>query len=330
MFIAIIAAVLLIGGVGGYILFGRSSDDKNSVSQSQQPVPTQQVPQTNEPAKPAPAPNLKPVEQPVQQFKVNQKSARNAFISFHAAITNRQLAEAYNILSPKYQKFMKNYDNFARGYTTTLRSDIVELNTISENANSATYSYKLKAVDREGNGTKTQYFVGKASLIRINGLWRLDSTDAKLASQNSKAAGNAASNSSKYSIKSGPYPVFLNGDPNYILVDGHMGSAWYIIKSSVKKEEISQDKWHIHCEVISATETGKISSGQPTGYTFFFDEKGRSAGVAHKGLRLFNYNGPRSETMVINGAGAMAYYIANGRKWPEFGFSNDTYSYADL
>lgn len=135
---------------------------------------------------------------------------------------------------------------------------------------------------------------------------------------------------SKYSIKSGPYPVFLNGDPNYILVDGHMGGAWYIIKSSVKREEISPNQWHIYCEVVSATETGKISSGNPKGYTFFFDEKSRSAGVAHKGLRLFVYNGPRSETMVINGAGAMAYYIAMGKKWPEFGFSDDVYSRADL
>jgi Bacterial SH3 domain. len=134
----------------------------------------------------------------------------------------------------------------------------------------------------------------------------------------------------KYSIKSGPYPVFLNGDPNYILVDGHMGSAWYIIKSSVKREEISPNQWHIYCEIASATETGKISSGKPKGYTFFFDEKSRSAGVAHKGLRLFVYNGPRSETMVINGAGAMAYYIAMGKKWPEFGFSDDVYSHADL
>lgn len=133
-----------------------------------------------------------------------------------------------------------------------------------------------------------------------------------------------------YNKKSGPYPVYLNGDPNYILVDGHMGSAWYIVKSSVKREEISPNQWHIYCDIVSATETGKVSSEKPMGYTFFFDERGRSAGVAHKGLSFFNYNGPRSETMVINGAGAMAYYIAMGKKWPEFGLGDDFYSGADL
>lgn len=133
-----------------------------------------------------------------------------------------------------------------------------------------------------------------------------------------------------YNKKSGPYPVYLSGDPNFIIVDGHMGSAWYIVKSSVKRKEISPGKWDIFCEIVSATETGKISSEKPKGYSFFFDERSRSAGVAHKGLRPFSYNGPRSETMVINGAGAMAYYIAMGKKWPEFGFDDETYSYADL
>lgn len=134
----------------------------------------------------------------------------------------------------------------------------------------------------------------------------------------------------RYNKKRGPYPVYLNGDPNYILVDGHMGSAWYIVKSSVKREEISPNQWHIYCDIVSATETGNVSSDKPGGYTFFFDERNRGAGIAQKGLRLFNYNGPRSETMVINGAGAMAYYIAMGKKWPEFGFSDDVYSPADL
>ena len=74
---------------------------------------------------------------------------------------------------------MRSYDNFARGYITTLRSDIVELNTLHEDSSSASYSYKLKAVDREGSGTKTQYFSGKVKLIKINGNWLIDNTEAK-------------------------------------------------------------------------------------------------------------------------------------------------------
>ena len=109
----------------------------------------------------------------------NAVNARNAFISFHQSITNRQLQTAFDILSPDYQRFMRSYDNFVRGYDTTLRSDVVELNTIQEDNNSATFAYKLKAVDREGTGQKIQYFVGKAKLVKINGQWRIDSTEAK-------------------------------------------------------------------------------------------------------------------------------------------------------
>ena len=123
--------------------------------------------------------------------KVN--SARDAFINFHRAITNRQLRTAFDILSPDYQRFMRSYDNFARGYDTTLRSDVVELNTIHEDNDSASFAYKLKAVDREGSGQKVQYFVGNAKLVRINGQWRIDSTEAKRVSQNSTVPNRANS-----------------------------------------------------------------------------------------------------------------------------------------
>ena len=109
----------------------------------------------------------------------NSVEARNTFIRFHQAITDKRLGDAYFTLSPNYRKIMRSYDNFARGYITTLRSDIVELNTLHEDSSSASYSYKLKAVDREGSGTKTQYFSGKVKLIKINGNWLIDNTEAK-------------------------------------------------------------------------------------------------------------------------------------------------------
>lgn len=106
-------------------------------------------------------------------------NARNTFISFHQAITNKQLRKAFNILSPEYQRFMQSYDQFARGYTTTLRSDVVDLKVLHEDSYLATYAYTLKAVDREGTGKKVQYFSGKVKLIKVNGNWRIDSTEAK-------------------------------------------------------------------------------------------------------------------------------------------------------
>lgn len=202
--IALVAVALLIGGLGGYILFGRSSDDKKSVAQSQ-PVPAQQV-ETNKSVESNSLPKPKPVEPPVQQFRVQQNNPRNAFISFHGAITNRQLADAYNILSPDYQKFVRGYDNFTRGYATTLRSDVVDLNTISENGTSAVLTYKLKAEDQVESGKKVQYFIGKAKLLKINGEWRLDSTEARKATQSSKAPVNLATITAKGEVNLRAYP----------------------------------------------------------------------------------------------------------------------------
>lgn len=106
-------------------------------------------------------------------------NARDTFISFHQAITNTQLRTAFEILSPDYQRFMKSYDHFASGYTTTLRSEVTDLKVLYEDNHSAAYEYTLKAVDREGNGQKVQYFAGKVKLIKLDGIWRIDSTEAK-------------------------------------------------------------------------------------------------------------------------------------------------------
>ena len=66
-----------------------------------------------------------------------------------------------------------------KGYATTVSSELEELYRVSEGSYAATYKYRLKAVDSDKNGMKTRYFSGTATLVRINGKWRLDSTEAK-------------------------------------------------------------------------------------------------------------------------------------------------------
>ena len=134
----------------------------------------------------------KSINNMASDYALNQMEPKSALISFHKAITNKQLRTAYSILSPDYQRFMRSFDNFARGYATTLRSDVVDMNTLQENNNSAILSYKLKAEDQFDGGKSIQYFVGKAKLVKIDGKWRIDSTEAKKASQNSSLPTNTA------------------------------------------------------------------------------------------------------------------------------------------
>ena len=137
----------------------------------------------------------------------------------------------------------------------------------------------------------------------------------------------------KYNLKSGPYPVFLNGDPNYILVDAQMGSAWYLVRNSVQRKQTSPNEWDIPCDVVSVgdADKGNTSIGGTQHFVFHFSEQHGIAGVmSDYGVRYFKYDGPRSVTMVKNGAGAMAYYIATGKKWSKFGLGDDFYSRANL
>lgn len=323
--IVLVIAALLIGGMGSYILFGHSSDETKAATKETTHSLTQQDPQTTKETETRSMQTIKDSDVPVQESKVNQNSPKEAFLRFHQAITNKKLEEAYSILSPEYQRFMKSYDSFANGYATTLLSDIVELTVLYEDNNTASYAYKLKAVDREGNGTKTQYFAGKAKLINIDGHWRLDSTEAKrLSSQN-----DTGTQQSRYSKKTDTgYPYYLNGDPNYILVSGHMGSASYLVKNSIRSTALSSNERTIVVDVVGVVNADKGNtavSGRKT-YSYYFND---STGYASINDQPINYNGPMYITRTANPTGAMSYYIATGKKWSRFGYGNDFYSYAN-
>ena len=48
------------------------------------------------------------------------------------------------------------------------------------------------------------------------------------------------------------YPQYLHGDENFILCDGHTGTAWYVDKSSVVVEEETDNVCVLSVEVVSA------------------------------------------------------------------------------
>ena len=105
------------------------------------------------------------------------------FLNFHKAITERRLRDAYNILSPDYQRFVGSYEKFAPGYNTTIKSEVIYSKILSngdkKDSDIVTILYNLRAEDRDGSGINVRYFAGKAKLKKINGQWRIDSTEAK-------------------------------------------------------------------------------------------------------------------------------------------------------
>ncbi len=51
----------------------------------------------------------------------------------------------------------------------------------------------------------------------------------------------------------GQYPKYLFDDEDYIICDCHMGTAWYVDKTSVSVEEDSDDERILSFTVVSAT-----------------------------------------------------------------------------
>ena len=70
----------------------------------------------------------------------NVQQAAGAFLSCHENITNRNFRRAYNLQTYSRQQNMGDIDTFARGYSSALKSEITELNLISNDGDHVTLS----------------------------------------------------------------------------------------------------------------------------------------------------------------------------------------------
>lgn len=72
----------------------------------------------------------------------------------------------------------------------------------------------------------------------------------------------------------GQYPKYLNDDENYIICDGHMGTAWYVDLSSIEVEHETDDDRILSVTVISATYNDH-QDNQPFGVDDIRDTKSK-------------------------------------------------------
>jgi hypothetical protein len=127
-------------------------------------------------------------------------------------------------------------------------------------------------------------------------------------------------------ISSANYPDHLNGDRNYIMVDGHMGTAWYVDRSSLNVQKYAPPEYIIAVNVVSARSViddeqdfysggqGKITGVKTHRFYYnwntkrmYYDNNGKWVyldpwgGWAHTGIRM--------------PAGEMAFYLAYSMKF---------------
>lgn len=166
-----LAAVVIIGG---YFFMG---DDKPSAKPAPTQVQTEQK-QKKSAQTPAAAPAPAPKKQELK-IAIDSPKPEGVFIYFHRKITEHELRSAYNCFSPDYKNQI-DYSGWAPGYDTTLKSIPGNIEVLENDGNRAVLSYRLKAVDRAGDTTKTQYFRGKCTLYKIDGLWKIDEITARV------------------------------------------------------------------------------------------------------------------------------------------------------
>ena len=123
------------------------------------------------------------------------------------------------------------------------------------------------------------------------------------------------------------YPTYLNGDRNFILVDGHMGIAWYVDWSSLVVQSYEPPSYIIAVNVISAQSAIDDvqdfyhgGEGTVTGiktYRFSYDWGSRRmyADSGSQGWKYLNPWGCWAETGIRMPAGAMAFALAYGLRF---------------
>ena len=239
LLVPLIVTLLVIGGIGGYILLGRSTGNINTAAEPQS-NPTKQTQQATKPAENVPIPKETPKEE-------------KAGLIIGVNVNARKLAST---------------DSSVVG-TFTLGEKVIILTEESEWA-------KVKRSDGQECYVFKKFLGDQAALDKRQ---------------------------AKYSIKSGPYPVFLNGDPDYVLCDGHMGSAWYLIKSSIRRSPRTNMETIATIVSVSDADKGNTTITHKNDYSFFYNDAGMSVND-----KYIPADGSRAETMVALGAGELVYY----------------------
>ncbi len=124
------------------------------------------------------------------------------------------------------------------------------------------------------------------------------------------------------------YPTYLNGNRDFILCDGHMGTAWYVDRTSLTVQKYEPPQYIIAVNVITANsavgdERDFYNGGSGTirdvrTMRFFYNWDLRQMyveGNVASDWRLLPPTGSWAETGISMPAGEIAFYLAYHMKF---------------
>lgn len=113
------------------------------------------------------------------------------------------------------------------------------------------------------------------------------------------------------------YPDHLNGNPNYILCDGHMGYGSYIDRSSLNVQQYKPPIYIIAVNIVTVPDAdmGKTKISDVQTYYFLYKYDVREMYVpsredSNDDWSLVKPRGSHAETGVDLPAGEIAFYLA--------------------
>lgn len=116
------------------------------------------------------------------------------------------------------------------------------------------------------------------------------------------------------------YQHFLDGDTNYVMVDGHTGEAWYLDRSSLYVEKYDPPQYIIVANIcyVPKAINGSTTITKVTTHRFFYNWDMRKMYWDKGGNSNWVYLDPQGDwahTGIVMPAGEMAFYLAYRMKF---------------
>jgi hypothetical protein len=123
-----------------------------------------------------------------------------------------------------------------------------------------------------------------------------------------------------------PYPTYLGDDHNFILCDGHMGTAWYVDRTSLTVQKYDPPIYMIAINVVRVDQAdeGNTSIADVKTSRFFYNYDSQKMYFDKDGTSNWVYLPPQgswAETGIRMPAGEIAFALAynlkfyGGRAW---------------
>lgn len=111
--------------------------------------------------------------------EVDEKNAKDVFITYHNYISNGKIRDAYNLLSDYWKEQIGTFDSYAPGYKNTISSQIDKLDIVSKDDGKIVFNYNLTARDKNPKGILVKKFVGTTTMVKVDDVWKISITKSE-------------------------------------------------------------------------------------------------------------------------------------------------------